>query len=101
MAIYHIPPDMKEKERIIGNVLTLNQFFWLLGGFGIGMVGFVFTFTLFHSLPVSIFMLIVGMGLSLPFVFYKRGDLTLYQYITRRHRFLKKNHHLINKRIVK
>ena len=38
MRSYTVPPDINEKEKIIGGILNINQFFWLLGGFIFGAV---------------------------------------------------------------
>lgn len=101
MAVYHMPPDTKEKEKIIGGLFTWNQFFWLLGGFALGMIGFVVIYSLTSVPALSLIMALIGFSLSFPFVFIRRGELTLFEYIVRKHRFKKKSHLLINRRVIK
>lgn len=99
--IYNIPPDTKEKNKLIGGVLNINQMFWLMGGGALGAVFFILFSLGTENVAISIFFFLVGVSLSLPFVFYKKGDLTLFQYISRKYKFNQKTFRLINKRIVK
>jgi hypothetical protein len=98
MRVYTVPPDMKEKEKIIGGILNINQFFWILGGLVLGASVFALTFTL---TKMGGFSLTLG-GLfcltGVPFALYKKNGLTLFQYITRKRKFKKKVKHLPNKR---
>lgn len=95
---YQIPPDMKEKEKIIGGVLNINQFLWLVGGFVVGAMMFMIFWSITHLLLIAVFFTIIGGASTAPFAFYKKRDLTLYQYITRKRAFKKKSHKLINHR---
>lgn len=97
MSMYRVPPDTKEKEKIIGGILNLQQFFWVLGGLAIGALIFTLTFPIF-GLGFSLFLTLVGVSSSLPFVFYKKNGLTLFELIkyTRQHN--KKTHFLPNVR---
>lgn len=96
MRSYTIPPNTNEKEKIIGGILNINQFFWVLGGLLIGGAMFALTFGIFGK-----FSLVIGFVFclsGLPFVLYKKNDLTLFQYITLKNKFNKKVKHLPNKR---
>jgi hypothetical protein len=93
--MYPIPPDMNEKEKVIGGILNINQFFWMLGGLLIGaslsaifvkMFGGAFGLVL--ALPFCL--------LGTPFAIYKKNGLTLYQYLTYKRKFKKKVHKLPN-----
>lgn len=99
--VYNIPPDIKEKNKMIGGIFTVNQIFWLIGGGLIGALFFLIFFTGTKNLGFSMFFFILGILLSFPFVFYKKGDLTLWQYLVRKHQFNQKTTRLINKRVVK
>lgn len=98
MRSYTVPPDMKEKEKIIGGVLNLNQFFWLLGGFVIGVVLFIIVFTITKSAVLGVILALASIIASTPFVFYKKLDLPLYTYLSRKRKFKNKSHKLINHR---
>lgn len=94
MRSYTVPPDINEKEKIIGGILNINQFFCLLGGFILGAVMFVITFPLFGK-----FSLVIGGIFALtgvPFVIIKPKGLTLYEYLKRKQKFKKKAKHLPN-----
>lgn len=96
MRNYLVPPDMREREKLIGGVIDLAQFFWLLGGLILGSVFFVLTFPLFGKL--SMIFLLIGLLIGTPFAFYKKHDLTLVEYIIRKKNFDKKTKILINVR---
>lgn len=88
---------MSDKEKVIGGILNINQFFWVLGGLGVGAGMFGLTFDIIGGKPA----LVLGVLFSttgLPFVIYKKNGLTLYQYIVYRNRFKKKVHKLPNMR---
>lgn len=94
MRSYTVPPDINEKEKIIGGILNINQFFWLLGGFILGAVMFIITFPLLGK-----FSLVIGGIFALtgvPFVIIKPKGLTLYEYLKRKQKFKKKTKHLPN-----
>lgn len=89
MRVYQVPPDMNEKEKIIGGLLNLNQFFWVLGGLILGAVVLALSFQVVGGM----FALILGVLFcftGLPFALYKKNGLTLYQYITYKQKFKKK-----------
>lgn len=95
MRTYQVPPDMKEKEKIIGGLLNLNQFFWILIGLAIGAGFFAATFSLIGGIPA----LIIGVILCLtgmPFAVYKKNGLTLFQYMRYKRIFNRKSHKLPN-----
>lgn len=96
MRGYSVPPDINEKEKIIGGVLNLQQFFWILGGLIIGALVFVALFPIFHK-----FSLVFGIVFSfsgVPFVVIKKEGLTLFEYWKRKKAFDKKTKYLPNKR---
>lgn len=89
--MYKIPPDVKEKEKVIGGYLTLIEFLWLLGGLGSGLFLFVIFWLLTSSLFVGLFFFILGPALAAPFAFYKKKDLALFDYLKFRRQLLKRN----------
>ena len=98
MRSYSVPPDMNEKEKIIGGVLDIGQFLWILGGLLIGAVVFVILFPIFNKYSL-IFAMIFGSS-GIPFVVIKIEGLTLFEYYKRKRRFDKKTQKLPNKRKV-
>ena len=54
MRKYYIPPTIKEKEKIIGGILTLGQFAFLITGLVIGIVLAVFIFVITDSIEMAI-----------------------------------------------
>lgn len=89
MKMYTVPPNMNEKEKVIGGVLDINQFFWILGGMGVSATVFAMTFGIFGgtaSLIISAPLLLLGT----PFAFYKKNGLTLFQFLSRKRKFKKK-----------
>lgn len=76
-----IPPDMREKEKIVGGLLDINQLLWIIGGGVIGATMFGGSYLILQIPILSIILAIIGVALSLPFVFYKKNDLTLFQFL--------------------
>lgn len=94
MRSYKVPPDINEKEKIIGGMLSWAQFLTLIGGFVAGLLVFAFFF-----LFIKFFAIVPGlivMGLTLPFVFYKKLGMSLPKYLERKRSFDKKSHEIPN-----
>lgn len=98
MRIYSVPPDTREKEKIIGGLLNINQFLWLLGGLVLGAVFFAVVYKLTGFVGLSAFIGILFASAGLPFAFYKKKEYTLYQYLYYKHKFKKKTKKLPNAR---
>ncbi|WCK56942.1 PrgI family protein (plasmid) [Aneurinibacillus sp. Ricciae_BoGa-3] len=98
MRVYNIPPNMNEKEKVIGGILNLNQFFWVLGGLALGasVFGIIYSLTKIGGLALTMGGLFCLSGA--PFALYKKHGLTLFQYLTRKRRFKKKTQKLPNMR---
>lgn len=94
MRSYKVPPDINEKEKIIGGLLSWAQFLSLIGGFVAGLLTFAFFFLFIKFL--AIIPGLVVMGLTLPFVFYKKMDMSLPQFLKRQRSFEKKTHQIPN-----
>ena len=96
MRNYVVPPDVNEKEKIVGGIFNINQFFWLLGGLGLGALMLILTFPLFGKGALFIGGLFSLSGI--PFVAIKPKDLTLFEYMKRKRKFKKKTKYLPNER---
>lgn len=96
MRSYFVPPDIAEKEKVIGGLLDITQFFWLLSGVGLGALLFFATFTI--SLGLATFLGILALPIGIPFAFYKKQDLPLYEYLKLKRAFKKKTKKLPNLR---
>lgn len=96
--MYQIPADMKEKEKVIGGILTMIQFFWILGGLGLGLMMLVIALAITGSLIVGAVFIVLGLIASLPFAFYTKKGLSLFQYLRYKRKLSKKTVILVNKR---
>lgn len=97
MRIYNVPPNMNEKEKVIGGILNINQFFWVLGGLVLGATVFAITFSIVGG-TFALFLGFLCCFSGLPFALYKKRDLSLYEYLYRKRLFKKKVKKLPNKR---
>lgn len=95
MAVYQVPPDMKEKEKIIGGILNINQLLWLILGLGIGALIFVMLFKIFGGIP-SLVLGVIAATSTTPFIFVKKKELTLFQYFKYKFAFKRKTKYLPN-----
>lgn len=96
MRSYIVPPNTNEKEKVIGGVLNINQFFWVLAGLLIGGLVIILTHKILGQFSIVLGLVFASSGL--PFVLYKKNDLTLFQYITLKRKFDKKVKKLPNRR---
>ena len=94
---YEVPPDIKEKEKIFGGYFNINQVGWLGCGLLLGIVLFLLTASFLGKI-LSGFCFILGISLSLPFVFYKKHGLTLFQLLKLKAKFKKSQKVYINKK---
>lgn len=97
MRQYLVPPDMKEKEKIVGGILTITQFGWLAIGVVIAAIIFVLFFNTLNLWGLII-AVPIGLAIGLPFAFYKKKELTLFQYLKLQHEFNKKQKQLPNRK---
>jgi uncharacterized membrane protein YhiD involved in acid resistance len=83
MAVYNVPPDISEKEKIVGGVLTAAQLICILIGIGAAAV---FSFLFFALLGTA--SIVIGVILFVPlggaFALVKIKGLPLYEYLKRR-----------------
>lgn len=98
--IYNVPADVREKEKIIGGLLTLGQGAWLMGGFVLGLGSFAGVYLLTKMVPLAIIVGLPTACTGVPFAFFKKNEVSLPVYIVRKYKFNKKSHKLINKRDV-
>lgn len=89
---------MGEKEKIIGGVLNINQFFWVLTGLAVGASVFGASFALIGNGVLSLALGGIFCLSGAPFALYKKNGLTLYQYIVWKRKFKKKTKKLPNQR---
>lgn len=95
MRMYTVPPNMNEKEKVIGGILNINQFFWVLGGLVLSALVFSTTFGIVGGTG-SLVLAIPCIFAGTPFAFYKKYDLTLFQILKLRRKFKKKTKKLPN-----
>ncbi len=92
-TLFSVPPDSKEKEKLVGGYLTLPQFGWLILGFVIGMGIFLM---FYKALPIL--GIIIGasvfLGIGGTFAFYKKEGETFFRYLVLSKRYRNKTKHL-------
>lgn len=96
MALYQVPPDTKEKEKIIGGVLDWTQFFWLLAGFVLGLILAFIAYSITSNIPVAVIFALVGIGSTIPFALIRKLEMPLFTYLSRKRALKKKTKQLIN-----
>lgn len=94
--MYEVPPNINEKEKIFGGYFNINQVGWFILGLIIGVILFLSTANLLGKV-LSAFCFVIGAASSLPFVFYKKHGLTLFQLIVLRKRFKKQQKIYLNR----
>ena len=99
MATYNVPPDISEKEKIVGGLLTAAQLICILIGVGAAAISSFLLFQIIGSAGI-----IVGVVIFIPiggvFALLKIKGLPLYEYLRRRAHHKKITKKLINHRIV-
>lgn len=94
--MYKIPADTKEKEKVIGGVITMEQFLWLGGGLVIGLLMFIGAWVITTNIFVGLFFFVAGIAMALPFAFYKKKHLTFFNYLKYKRQLTKRNVYLPN-----
>lgn len=93
MAVYSVPPDISEKEKIVGGILTAAQLICILIGVGCAAV---FSFLFFQIIGTAA--IILGVIIFIPiggiFALLKIKGLPLYEYLR-----LKKYHKTVTKKM--
>ena len=96
--VYTVPADVREREKIIGGILSMAQFVWVIAGFLVGLASlsgvYLLTRTFVLAAPIGIMFACSG----LPFAFYKKNGVEWPVYIKRKIQHSRKTHKLINKR---
>lgn len=101
MKLYTLPPDTQEEEKTIGGMITMKQFFWLIGGFISSLAVAIVVGSLTGSVVISILYAIAVIIFSIPFAFKKKYDMDLYSYLRLKIGHLNKTHQMVNKRAIK
>lgn len=96
MSSYVIPPTIKEKEKIIGGILDIQQAGWLIGGAVIGLIVFL-VLSPVSKILAGIFGFIFALT-GVPFAFFKIKGYPILKYFKYKRQFDKKVKHLPNKR---
>lgn len=94
-----MPPDISEKEKVIGGLLTLGQGLWIALGIGLylgsgALLHFIFGY---FSFVISIPWIIAGAVFALK----RKYEMDLFTYLKYKYKYKKKNKFLPNKRIYK
>lgn len=93
---HELPADVKGREKIIGGLLDIVQGMWLIGFLILG----VGVFLIFYPV-LNLFAVIFGLPIALmgiPLAFYKKEELTLFNYLLLKYQFKHKQKILIKDR---
>lgn len=96
MRSYQIPPDISEKEKVVGGIFSIFEFIIILIGVFIGVLVFVLFYPLLDKLALIV---AIPFGFSgLPVVLIKIKGLSVIEYTKRKLKFNKKQKHLLYSR---
>ena len=92
--IYSMPPDTREKEKVVGGILDIRQLVWIIIGF---VLYAVFCLTTFRILRVFSFVLGIPFLIAgVVFAIKKVGEYSLAKYLRYRFMFKRKIKYYIN-----
>lgn len=94
--MHNLYPDLKEKEKIFGGLLTMSQVGWIAGGAVTGVI--VCVLLLIVVGKISFILLPVFIAAGCVFAFRKVNELTLFRYLRLKQRYKTKNHEFANRR---
>lgn len=92
--IYSMPPDTREREKIVGGILDITQLAWLLAGAGLYVINALIMFRFF-----GVFALIFGLIFIIwgaVFAFKKKDEMPYPTYLFLKIRFRHKKKFYIN-----
>ncbi len=92
--MYNMPPDTREKEKIVGGILDLPQVLWLGGGF---VIYIILIISLFRFL--SFFIIFLGIGFPIVgaiMAFKKKENMSYPRYLLLRNRYKRKIKYYVN-----
>lgn len=98
-SFYSIPPDTREKERIIGGIFTVSQLIFLIIGLIVGSALAILAFKTTKNLVFTLIMLAIGIAPFVPFAFVKikkMGDIELAQYLLYKYKYRHSQHRFLN-----
>lgn len=77
--VYQMSADTRDKEKIIGGILTVNQLLWILTGVGLYALFVFITYSLLYVFAFIIFLPFIALGLIV--AFKKVNGIPLARYI--------------------
>ena len=100
MLEYQMPPDISEREKIVGGVLSAGQLLWMVGGVAIAVA---ISLALNKALGVASFVIGIPIGVAFGcvFAFLKPHKIPFARYIKLKIRHAKQIKHLVNHDAVK
>lgn len=96
MRKYTIPPTIREKEKVIGGVLTMEEFMYIIGGLVVGIVVFICLMGISKVMGAIVGGIFALSGF--PFAFIKPKGYSIPKYIRYKKQFKNKEKKLPNKR---
>ena len=92
--IYNMPPDTREREKIVGGILDIRQFGWIAAGFALFVIHalIMFRFVNWISLVVGLVFIVWGVVFALK----KKDDMPYPTYLRYKFIYNSKTKHYIN-----
>ena len=94
MALYNMPPDTREKEKIVGGIFDFTQMLWIVAGAG----AFVIQALILYRF-IGFFCVVTGLGFIIAGFFLaiaKKDDLPYPTYLYLKFKFNRKTKYYIN-----
>ncbi len=83
-----VPPTSKEKDKIIGGKIDINQLIWISCGLILGAI-FLAIYSMTIGFMAGVLLCIPFLLIGCPFAFVKKDSMPLFTYLKRRKEFEK------------
>ena len=94
--VYQMPPDTREKEKIVAGLFDVSQVIWFGLGVGLGILTVFITYILTELLILGIILAIPLVVLGCIFALKKKEGLPLFTYLRLKHKFKNKIKFYVN-----
>lgn len=89
-------PDMREKEKIFGGILTAGEFAWILGFSIVGVILGLLAVKVVGAVGLVLFIPFCGAGCFM--AFYKKHEMSMIKYLMLKRKYKKKLKRYPNRR---
>lgn len=89
-------PDMSEKEKIFGGILTAGEFVWIISFSIVGVILGLLSVKVVGAIGLIVFLPFCGAGLFM--AFYKKHEMSMIKYLMLKRKYKKKQKKYPNRR---